>query len=143
MAKKLTKNTFTRQDYNFGGWNTKADGTGTYYEDEQEVNFNTYVDGNEINLYAQWIEDGKYKVVFNANGGTGTMTPQDFAIGTPQNLTTSTFTKDDFSFAFWNTKADGLGTHYDDEEVFIDHACGHDGVGHDGPGRQINGQWLL
>ena len=96
--KNLTKNTFTRQDYNFSGWNTKEDGTGTYYENEQEVNYNTYVDGNEINLYAQWVEDGKYKVVFNTNGGTGTMTPQDFVIGTPQNLTTSTFTKENHKF---------------------------------------------
>ena len=34
----LTKNVYTRNGYNFVGWNTKRDGTGTSYKDEQLVN---------------------------------------------------------------------------------------------------------
>ena len=52
VAKKLTKNTFTHQDYNFGGWNTKADGTGTRYEDGEEVNNLTNTSGDIVTLYA-------------------------------------------------------------------------------------------
>lgn len=52
----LSKNKFTLEEYNFGGWNTKLDGTGINYEDEQEINQTTYLDGDEINLYAQWTQ---------------------------------------------------------------------------------------
>ena len=52
VAKKLTKSTFTRQDYNFGGWNTKADGTGTTYQDGQEVHSLVANKGENITLYA-------------------------------------------------------------------------------------------
>ena len=49
----LSANTFTREDYNFAGWNTKADGTGDSYSDAQPIAFAT---GGEITLYAQWTE---------------------------------------------------------------------------------------
>ena len=47
----LTANTFTMTNYSFTGWNTKADGTGTPYTDEQQISFAT---GGEITLFAQW-----------------------------------------------------------------------------------------
>ena len=53
----LTKNTFVLENYNFGGWNTEPDGSGTNYEDEQEIRQTEHLDGNEINLYAQWTQD--------------------------------------------------------------------------------------
>ncbi len=49
----LSANTFTREGYTFGGWNTKADGTGTSYINGQAV---TFASGGEMTLYAQWNE---------------------------------------------------------------------------------------
>ena len=62
-TKKLTKNTFTRDSYNFDVWNTKPDGTGINYEDEEEINNTTYIEENQIELYAIWT-----KKVAKANG---------------------------------------------------------------------------
>ena len=53
---KLNKNTFTKEDEDFCGWNTKRNGSGTSYEDEQEVDKLSSEDGAEIVLYAQWGE---------------------------------------------------------------------------------------
>ena len=50
----LPKNTFTRSNYTFTGWNTKADGTGTAYEDEASVTNLTSQNYASITLYAQW-----------------------------------------------------------------------------------------
>lgn len=50
----LRKNTFINGVYYFKEWTTNADGTGNKYSDEQEVNNLTDVDGEEIELYAQW-----------------------------------------------------------------------------------------
>lgn len=47
----LSANTFTRENYNFTGWNTKADGTGESYTNGQALTFAT---GGELKLYAQW-----------------------------------------------------------------------------------------
>lgn len=115
-SQNLTKNTFTREHYNFGGWNTEADGSGTYYVDEQEIINTTYVTGNEINLYEQWTENIFYIVEYNANGGIGNIESQMFEYGFPQRLKPNTFTKEDYSFLHWNTEADGTGTTYEDEE---------------------------
>ena len=52
----LTKNKYTLEDFNFVGWNTETDGTGTNYNDEQEISQTEYLVGNEINLYAQWSQ---------------------------------------------------------------------------------------
>ncbi len=48
-ATALTANTFTRADYDFTGWNTAKDGTGTPYGDKAEITTDT-----DITLYAQW-----------------------------------------------------------------------------------------
>lgn len=52
----LTPNSFTRPDYTFQGWNTKADGSGTAYTDGQNVD---YIPGASFTLYAQWTKDIK------------------------------------------------------------------------------------
>ena len=57
-----------------------------------------------------------YTVVYNSNGGTGSMENQIFKYGTAQNLRTNTFTKTDYVFDEWNTEPDGTGNSYTDEE---------------------------
>lgn len=72
--KKLRTNMYQRDLYHFVGWNTKADGSGTWYQDGQEI-FNLCVydhhqDGEkgEVHLYAQW-ELSSSALVLDPNGG--------------------------------------------------------------------------
>ena len=51
---KLTKNSYTNGIHNFKEWNTETDGSGTWYNDEQEVDKLSSTDGEEVKLYAQW-----------------------------------------------------------------------------------------
>ena len=53
-----------------------------------------------------------HTVIFNANGGSGTMSNQVANVAT--NLTTNTFTRTGYSFSGWNTVAGGGGTAYAD-----------------------------
>ena len=56
----------------FTGWNTKADGTGTAYEDGQSVKNLTTENGGAITLYAQWEETPAKSALltFDLAGGT-------------------------------------------------------------------------
>ncbi len=53
-AATLPANTITCTGYVFAGWNTKADGTGTAYEDKGQIKNLTATSGATVNLYAQW-----------------------------------------------------------------------------------------
>ncbi len=99
----------TKSGYIFGGWYEKADFSGG-----KTATIKKGSTGNK-KFYAQWIA-GMYTVVFDANGGTGTMSAQDFAYGTAQNLKANTFTKPGSVFSGWNTKKDGTGARYGDKE---------------------------
>ena len=93
----LPKNTFTRENYTFTGWNTKADGTGTSYADKATVNFS-----ENTTLYAQWTQNPV--ITFDANGGIGTMDPVKIvngASGEYYTLPKCTSTREGYDFDGW------------------------------------------
>ena len=61
----------------------------------------------------------QYKVTYNANGGEGTMGEQSFIYDSSYKLIKNTFTREDYEFVGWNTKANGSGTKYKDEASVI------------------------
>ena len=63
----LNANTFTREGYNFTGWNTAADGTGTSYADGATVNLT-----ENTTLYAQWGDNHSLTKVINKKDATCT-----------------------------------------------------------------------
>lgn len=120
MGKNTTikSNEFTKADSSFGGWNTRPDGTGTSYPNNYNITSDLGNKGDVITLYATWAGAEKYYVHFDSNGGTGTMSDQNFVInGGSKPLSKNLFTRSNYEFRGWNTMPDGSGTHYDDEEA--------------------------
>lgn len=117
VSTKLRSNLFSRDDYIFKEWNTKPDGTGTSYLEGAEV-LNITEQDKSITLYAIWIP-AIYNVKFDPNGGTGTMEPQQIFINKSTSLNANTFEKEKSVFVEWNTKPDGTGDWYDDEEEVL------------------------
>lgn len=62
-------NMFTNSDSNFVGWNTKADGTGTWYG--TTYNNKTIKLNDKIVLYAQWNKEVTFKANFIVQGEDG------------------------------------------------------------------------
>ena len=108
----LSENGFWRDNYNFAGWNTKADGSGTWYENGATVRNLTATNGGSVTLYAQWAPN-PYTVHFDGNGATGgSMTDMVCAFNTDYTINGNGFLKDGYDFNGWNTAADGSGTAY-------------------------------
>ena len=63
----LTTNAFTREGYNFTGWNTAADDTGDSYADGANVNLT-----EDTTLYAQWEDNHSLTKVINKKEATCT-----------------------------------------------------------------------
>ena len=66
-ATAIKTSTFALTGYVFVGWNASADGTGTFYGDEQKVT-NLASTGNTITLYAVWMEGALLDTGENAGG---------------------------------------------------------------------------
>ena len=99
--------------YQFAGWNTAADGSGTNY-----VGGNTFTINANTTLYAQWIIGGT-RLVYNANsGGSGTAPSSSGTSYTafstqPVVGNTGPFTNiNGYIFGGWNTFSNGGGISY-------------------------------
>lgn len=64
------------------------------------------------------IIHGSCTVIFNPNGGTGSQTFQTITNGSGT-LDANAFTRTGYTFARWNTAADGTGTDYADNSTFV------------------------
>ena len=97
---------FTRTGYNFFGWNTAANGTGTAYIDGQAYAFNA-----DLPLYAIWVAQAPNTVTFNGNNSTSGSTASQTA-SSSTTLNANGFSRDGYTFRSWNTAANGSGTQY-------------------------------
>ena len=112
----LPENVFSRKGYEFIGWNTESDGTGTSYENQAKIVANLTDSANDqVILYAQW-KPNEYKIKFDGNGATsGKMGETSFIFDTEGHLPENIFSRTNYSFVGWNTEPDGTGTSYADK----------------------------
>jgi uncharacterized repeat protein (TIGR02543 family) len=90
----LSPNSFTLKGYTFQGWSTTADGPVLYKDgDSIRVFANT-------TLYAVWTPN-HFTVVYNANGGTGTMENTIVTYGVHADLRTPAFTREGYIQTGW------------------------------------------
>ncbi|WP_316557134.1 InlB B-repeat-containing protein [Methanimicrococcus hongohii] len=103
-----------KDGYNFNGWNTWSDGTGTSYPVDHIFNIES-----DLYLFAVW--DPLYKVTYHKNGASGDV-PLDgngYASGdTVTVLSKGNLQMQGYTFQNWNTKIDGSGTTYSSGSTF-------------------------
>ncbi|MBR5301687.1 MAG: InlB B-repeat-containing protein [Clostridia bacterium] len=80
----------------------------TYQPGDVIVVSSAMMNGDRAMLNAVWKGE-EHLVTFDANGGEGTMAPQTFEEGVENALKDNEFTREGYTFAGWNTKADGSG----------------------------------
>ncbi len=117
VERALATNGFIKEGHNFIEWNTQADGSGIGYGSGDSVKNLTVVDGAELTLYAIWSA-GDHSIIFNGNGGVGTMLNQEVEFGNSVVLNKNVYTRENYSFVSWNTNQDGSGTSYEDQALF-------------------------
>ena len=111
VSTPLTGNSFSANGYVFSSWNTAADGSGTSFADRSNITITT-----NTTLYAQWVAGVNHTITFAVNNGSGSMATQ--TAGIPTNLNANTLTRSNYSFAGWNTVANGTGYSYSDQGLF-------------------------
>lgn len=103
----------TKSGYNFGGWNTLADGTGTTYAAGTPLTL-----AGNTTLYARWSTLPMHTITYSGNENTEGTAPIDpnspYTSGSTIAVlgNTGSLAKGTSPFIGWNTAANGSGTPY-------------------------------
>ena len=100
----LGQNSFNRPGWTFTGWSLFPSGFGLSIPDGQV--FRYLIPGN-LTLYAQW-EPNNYVIIYDANGGTGTMANTLVTFNTNVALAPNGFARDGYAFSHWEDAAGGV-----------------------------------
>lgn len=118
-ADALQPNTLRRTGHRWVRWDTHPCVPEVGFEDEQIVK-NLAERANEtVMLYAIWAAN-RCLIVFESNGGSGSMRAQSLAYGTAEPLHPNEFFRDGYEWTSWNTEPDGSGVSYADEQSVQD-----------------------
>ena len=120
--KELIKNEFQRDGYTFIGWNSKADGSGVSFQDEEILEHEDFIQAannvstnrgykqklsDRIILYAQW--EKSYEITFKDDDGTIISGPTKYVEGTlasdivkPSDPTKDSTDEYTYTFAGWD-----------------------------------------
>ena len=132
--KNLTKNAFSTSNYRFVGWNTKPDGSGKSFSDEDAFKSSSFgltdnpsegVPGVVVDVYGQWVPiyNVKYDMNLPSDGTPASdnkqVDPQNqLDFGPTQTMNKNTFTSNEYRWVGWNTKPDGSGIDFDDLDKY-------------------------
>ena len=105
-------------------WNTKSDGSGTSYASGASYT-PTAVQGN-VTLYAR-CSANDYTIIYNANGGTGTMDSQTVKYDSTATIKNNAFTKRGYAFVGWSTSSSTKALLNDTSEISGSKASGESG----------------
>ena len=104
----ITLNNPTRDGYTFTGWT----GTGLT---EKTITATIAQGSTGTREYtANWTAN-TYEIVFDSNGGSGTIENESMTYDVSKALIENSFTYEDHVFTGWNTQVDGNGTSYNDK----------------------------
>ncbi|MBN2158606.1 MAG: InlB B-repeat-containing protein [Spirochaetes bacterium] len=115
----MAQGTLIKTWYAFNGWNTASNGTGASYTAGQ-----TFVIGTvDVTLFAQWTDLPTYTVTYYNNGSTGGTEPVDdtyYHEGQTVIVLANTgnLSKTGYTFAGWNTAANGTGAAFSPGQSF-------------------------
>lgn len=112
----LHSNNFVREHYDFLGWSENKDATESNYEYEENGSFTTPSEPGETTLYAVWRK--QHRIVFDANGGQGTMIDQWESIYTKVPLNNNQFSRSDYGFVGWSTDKNAQTATYENKALF-------------------------
>ena len=103
--------TLARTGYDFVGWNTLADGSGTTYV----ASSGTLTTSSNLTLYAKWTLL-TYSITYNSNSSTSGSVPgvqtKTYGVDLTVASNSGMLERTGYGFAGWNTLADGSGTTY-------------------------------
>ena len=112
--------TLARSGYTFTGWNSAANGSGASYAGAE-----TFMIGSaNVILYAKWTQNATYHVTYDGNGSSSGSVPTD-ANAYEQGATvtvkgnTGTLARPGYTFAGWNSAANGSGASYAGSETLM------------------------
>jgi len=95
--------------YNWAGWNIEPDGAGTNYAKGDKFQIGLA----DVTLYAKWTPQ-TYIITYDANVATGGVVPEEqaktYGIDLILASNSGNLVRDGYTFAGWNTAADGNGS---------------------------------
>ena len=102
----------SRTGYQFIGWSTSKDSKIAEYNPGDSINFAS----EDIILYAVW-EANSYRIIYDANGGTGTMSSDLLSYDTTFILSNNAYKNKGYTFQGWSLNPNGEKIYVDGDKV--------------------------